>query len=259
MDWDGTFILDDDLDRIFRRIPEGAMLEVFLDSCHSGTATRSVDLGRPAELGPERPPVEGRYLPPPLDIQMRFEGEEMELGAPRGFMSGNRSGNRSTLNHVLWSSAMSSQEAADAPIDGKYYGAFSYFFCKHMRETGGAISRRNLLERVRNSLSRRGFWQIPQLVCPTPAHYEQHPLQFPATDPETDPEIPRRMLRLTTPYMRGEDVREVQAALARAGYRITADGVFGPHTRRTVIQFQRDKGLMVDGIVGPQVYGALFG
>ena len=257
MDWDGTFILDDDLDRIFRRVPEGAHLEVFLDSCHSGTATRSADLGRPRELGPENP-VSGRYLPPPLDIEMRAEGEEMELGPPRGFMTANRSGARSTQNHVLWSSAMAHQEAADAPMEGAYYGAFSYFFAKHMRETGGNISRRNLLERIRNSLKRYGFWQIPQLVCPNEAAFEQHPLQFPAGGLE-ETDTPRRMLRLTTPYMRGEDVREVQAALARAGYRISADGVFGPHTRRIVMQYQRDKGLMVDGIVGNQVYGALFG
>lgn len=257
MNWDGTFILDDDLDRIFRRVPEGAHLEVFLDSCHSGTATRSADLGRPRELGPENP-VLSRFLPPPLDIEMRAEGEEMELGPPRGFMTANRSGVRSTQNHVLWSGCMANQESADAPMGGAYYGAFSYFFTKHMRETGGNISRRNLLERIRNSLKRYGFWQIPQLVCPTEAAFEQHPLQFPMDEPDAGG-TPRRMLRLTSPYMRGEDVREVQAALARAGYRISADGVFGPHSRRIVMQYQRDKGLMVDGIVGNQVYDALFG
>jgi hypothetical protein len=263
MSWDGTFILDDDLDRIFRRVPEGAHLEVFLDCCHSGTGTRSADLGRPPELGPpaESPQPVPRYLPPPLDIELRAEGEEERLGAPRGFMTGNRSGGRSTLNHVLWSGSMANQTSADAPIDGEFHGAFTYFFCRHMRETGGNISRRNLLERIRSSLKRRGLWQIPQLVCPTEAAYEQHPLQFPAdeVDPIDSTSIPRRMLRLTTPYMRGEDVREVQAALARAGYRISADGVFGPHSRRIVMQYQRDKGLMVDGIVGNQVYGALFG
>jgi metacaspase-1 len=249
MDWDGNFILDDDLYRIFRRIPEGAHLEVFLDCCHSETGTRSTG-PRPSD-GSEST-VRNRYLPPPLDIWLRQEGEEAELGQPRGFRGVNRSGAR-TLNHVLWAAAMAHQEAADAPIDGEYHGAFTYYFCRHMRETGGAISRRNLLDRVRNSLNRFGFWQIPQLETPSDADRERNPLQIPVAD------APRRMLRLTTPYMRGEDVREVQAALARAGYRIVADGVFGPHTHATVRKFQQDRGLIVDGIVGTQVYGALFG
>jgi len=48
-------------------------------------------------------------------------------------------------------------------INGDYNGAFSFYFCKHMRDTGGNISRRNLLKRIRNSLSHNGYSQIPQL------------------------------------------------------------------------------------------------
>ena len=38
---------------------------------------------------------------------------------------------------------------------------------------------------------------------------------------------------------------------------ITADGVYGPQTRRAVKRFQRSKGLVVDGIAGPQTLKAL--
>lgn len=58
--------------------------------------------------------------------------------------------------------------------------------------------------------------------------------------------------------MRGEDVRELQNKLASLGYDVgPIDGIFGPRTERAVIQFQKNNGLKVDGIVGPQTYGML--
>ncbi|WP_411218733.1 peptidoglycan-binding domain-containing protein [Terribacillus saccharophilus] len=52
---------------------------------------------------------------------------------------------------------------------------------------------------------------------------------------------------------RGENVRRVQRALG-----VTADGIFGPDTRQAVINFQRNNGLGVDGIVGRQTWNRLF-
>ncbi|MEB3330540.1 MAG: peptidoglycan-binding domain-containing protein, partial [Candidatus Sericytochromatia bacterium] len=50
---------------------------------------------------------------------------------------------------------------------------------------------------------------------------------------------------------RGTAVREVQAALTRAGYNPGAvDGVFGGETLEAVRAFQADRGLEVDGLVG---------
>ena len=57
---------------------------------------------------------------------------------------------------------------------------------------------------------------------------------------------------------RGDTVVQVQQALNSKGYWCgTADGIFGPKTYSGVIRFQREAGLGVDGIVGPQTKRAL--
>lgn len=71
------------------------------------------------------------------------------------------------------------------------------------------------------------------------------------------PTVPPRLLRLTEPFMQGDDVRQAQEALIRMGFSLTADGIYGPITEGAVRQFQTDKGLTVDGIVGPQTRAAL--
>lgn len=57
----------------------------------------------------------------------------------------------------------------------------------------------------------------------------------------------------------GEDVKELKKALAKHGYdNLTlTNGNFYSLTRNTVKAFQRDKGLTVDGIVGPKTFEKL--
>ncbi|MCT8137688.1 N-acetylmuramoyl-L-alanine amidase [Anaerobacillus sp. CMMVII] len=62
-----------------------------------------------------------------------------------------------------------------------------------------------------------------------------------------------RLLRLQSPYMRGEDVRQVQQRLG-----VTTDGIYGLITERAVRNFQQEQGITVDGIVGPVTWERLF-
>ena len=64
---------------------------------------------------------------------------------------------------VLFSGCKDNQTSADAQIGSKYNGAFTYYFCKHLRDVKGKISRTDLLKRVRASLKFNDFDQIPQL------------------------------------------------------------------------------------------------
>ncbi len=60
-----------------------------------------------------------------------------------------------------------------------------------------------------------------------------------------------RMLVLTSPNLRGDDVGELQARLARLGFDCgRVDGIFGPRTARALEDFQSNCGLSSDGVCG---------
>jgi len=70
---------------------------------------------------------------------------------------------------------------------------------------------------------------------------------------------PAVVYQLTTPYTRGDKVREIQLKLKAAGCDPgPIDGVFGEHMKAAVIGFQAQQGSMaIDGIVGPSTAAAL--
>jgi hypothetical protein len=172
-DWNGTFIADDDFADLLRNLPKGVSLEVILDSCHSGTGTRELILDRhslggvaPGMVDEEylqgsRHCIRPRFYPQPPDIARR--ADELSSG---GELKRCRAGQSVALNHVLWSACRSDQYSADAEIDGAPAGAFTYWFCRQIRQASGKLSRSEMLRRVRASLRDDGFSQVPQLECP---------------------------------------------------------------------------------------------
>lgn len=52
-------------------------------------------------------------------------------------------------------------------------------------------------------------------------------------------------------------VKQLQEELKKEGYQIVCDGYFGQGTEALVKQFQSEKGIMADGIVGPVTWNAL--
>lgn len=62
-------------------------------------------------------------------------------------------------------------------------------------------------------------------------------------------------MELLTLGSTGPNVKLIQSLLNRIGYNAgPVDGVFGPQTRQAVIAFQRNNGLVPDGIVGPATW-----
>jgi hypothetical protein len=54
----------------------------------------------------------------------------------------------------------------------------------------------------------------------------------------------------------GEDVRTWQTRMGQRGWTLTADGIYGPISTKVCKLFQTEKGLQVDGIVGPITWNA---
>jgi len=56
----------------------------------------------------------------------------------------------------------------------------------------------------------------------------------------------------------GQEILDVQKRLAELNYTVsTFDGNFGPETEKAIKQFQLDRGLEADGVIGPETYRAL--
>lgn len=65
--------------------------------------------------------------------------------------------------------------------------------------------------------------------------------------------IPERLLKRTSPNMRGDDVKWAQNHLVRLGFLpddSEIDGIYGPKTEKAVRAAQKHYGIAVDGIVG---------
>lgn len=69
------------------------------------------------------------------------------------------------------------------------------------------------------------------------------------------PPFPGRLLR-HPPVTEGEDVRNWQAQMAVRGWKLAVDGAYGPASEEVCRKFQTEKGLEVDGVVGPQTWAA---
>jgi N-acetylmuramoyl-L-alanine amidase len=67
-----------------------------------------------------------------------------------------------------------------------------------------------------------------------------------------------RPLRLVSPFMRGDDVGTLQSWLGRLGFDCgRVDGILGPATAAALEEFQRNCGLVVDGVCGTATVRAL--
>ena len=67
-----------------------------------------------------------------------------------------------------------------------------------------------------------------------------------------------RMLYLTSPNFRGDDVTQLQSLLSRLGFDCgRVDGIFGPLLAHAISEFQKNAGISIDGICSTDTVTAL--
>jgi hypothetical protein len=149
--WDKNHIItDDELHDLFIQLPANVLLEVYLDTCHSGTGLKAIDM-----LLDRKP----RYLPPPSLKAFAQVENKKSRGVARLFLD------KGIIHHILWAACRSDQTSADAQIGGTWHGAFTYYFCKEIRACNNRLSRADLLKKIRADLKAGKYSQIPQLEC----------------------------------------------------------------------------------------------
>lgn len=95
---------------------------------------------------------------------------------------------------------------------------------------------------VQNGAPRPSSGTVPVQPAPTPS--------------PSGPAWPGEYLRLQYPMIHDNNVRTWQAQMAARGWTIAVDGWYGSQSDKVCRQFQAEKNLGVDGIVGPKTWAA---
>jgi hypothetical protein len=155
-DWDrDTVIVDDEFRELFAKLHESILVEVVLDTCHSGDGLRNID------LIPGRLP---RFIPPPTPEGIRRVASAAdEPNRLRDLVKALPDATRP----VLYAACRASQVSADAHFGDRANGAFTYYFLQALQE--GGSTRAEVVGHVRKALDKGDFTQVPQLEAPVKA------------------------------------------------------------------------------------------
>ena len=155
-DWDPAHIIsDDELHDLFVQLPDTVLLEVYLDTCHSGTGLReafSLHAPRARFIAP--------LATPPTARQARVRG--FTLAARPAAASKAVDKAIAGQHHILWAGCKANQTSADAYFNGRYNGAFTYYFVKVMTATQNKLARKDVVIEMRKQMAGK-FTQVPQL------------------------------------------------------------------------------------------------
>ncbi|MCA9262458.1 MAG: peptidoglycan-binding protein, partial [Planctomycetales bacterium] len=249
--WDRQLI-DDELYSLWSQFAAGVRIFVLSDSCHSGTVTRVLlakDMFQVATKSRAEPKFRvvtredrSRYFD--NDPKIRAAGETAQWCAGPS----ERAIVQATV--LLISGCQDDQLSADGTANGLFTEKV-----KQVWNNGGFAG------------DYRKFWtdiraQMPPQQLPNyfviGAANPSFELQKPFTIGSSSAVTPAGSVHPT--IRRGDrnaHVTELQQRLVAHGYPVTIDGIFGGGTEAQVMAFQRDNGLMADGIVGANTWAAL--
>lgn len=169
MDWNGTYIKDDEIYALIKDKPDRTRLTMVFDSCHSGTMFR-------ASASPV--PAVSKFLEPPIDLRCRIpdviDMEPIWAGTPN-FSPCNpeyytnpitsarfRSPQRLQMNNTICITGCEDhQTSADAYFYNRYQGALSYCLQRFLyMEPTNTVDQ--LRDKTTTYVKELGFSQNPQ-------------------------------------------------------------------------------------------------
>ena len=159
--WDPDHLItDDELHDLFSALPLTCQLEVFLDTCHSGTGLKDMD-----ELLTAGAP-RARFLAPPSYDAIRTLSAPVTISTTTlptiGVSNTTKPFSSAASTAILWAGCRSDQTSADATFGDRPSGAFTYFYLKNARAHPSA-TRGHLLDLIRADLKSANYAQLPQL------------------------------------------------------------------------------------------------
>ena len=145
-DYDGsneTALRDKEFAQLFAGIPQGVHFVWISDSCHAE------DLSRDPFQGVEK---HYRYFNgiKPFKAGSGYLGDEFPLPIIKPF------------NGALLSACASHELSADAYINNRFNGAFTYYLLKNLMQYGDSKSMQGIVEIVNKDLNKNGYDQNPQ-------------------------------------------------------------------------------------------------
>lgn len=162
LNWRDKVVKDDDLKRLFDRVPEGVNLTVVLDCCHSGSGTDASyqyqTFGTAAPSVDSFSPNKNRLLPMPADIGNRAFGLDLK---PRARKVQSTADDREV--GIMISGCQSTQTSADAFIHNKYMGAATYYLAEALQQYKYNTSYKAVVDYMNAKLKRNRYEQRPEL------------------------------------------------------------------------------------------------
>jgi len=184
-------IVDDELDVIFSKLRTSAAL-IILDSCHSGTGTRSVD-----------------FRPRGIPQDTRLEEYQDPAVRPSSGVATRAIVPRVESRQLVMSAVAADQEALDGPVDGDYHGIFTYALSKTLAASPDSASARDIFAGVAQEIGRlqvkfgNTAMPEPQLEGP-PTAIDGPLLAWAHTDAAAQMPAPRLAWLETQPGVAGE-------------------------------------------------------
>jgi len=141
--WDGGYITDDDIAKVFKKLPDNVFLSMISDSCHSGTISRDINS------------MIRSITPPPNILQAIFTTKGLILN-PVGLRT-----DGGPQRHVLLAGCKSTQTSMSSVINNEWHGVLTYFFIAAAQN--GGTWKETFNNAVKN-IKAHGYEQDPQLT-----------------------------------------------------------------------------------------------